>query len=544
MTRHVIILTFIPWGHLRPESNLAVNLARRFPDLIVLDADFQANAQGEVQRVVGKHETELLTRVRVIAGGRMLAALSPDLMAASSTVDPRVSQLPPPESTRAMQNIIHNIMKGEAFEDDAGTKWEGIAQKPSLIISDVILGDVALPMKETYKLPIYMFWLTIAPAFTRVFGTLAVGGQAEGYVEECDAIEADPARANGRTFSEIAKQARRYPDDIVRVKGLKPSYEWEDFPQESWLSGMYWSIAGTNALVKNADGVLLPTSLQLDKEGTEGVKEWFSRPIFSVGPQLPRSYLVSQISVDSDGSSGTELKISYANAKVDDSTKVDPSIAFLDEALAKHGANSVLYISFGSIMVPKDTHIGYLFDVLLELEPPMPFLFAAASRALQLPDGLAEKVAASGRGLFVPWAPQQQVFQHPATGWAVSHCGAGGLSETLAQGIPLIAWPVAVDQTQGARWVSEVLDTAFELLQVRVGLGQKKAFRGGPNGTDIIGTEEAIKAEMKDVLKRALGEEGKQKRANASKVKQIIHDSEMPGGQVDQHFELFGKLIA
>ncbi|KZO98988.1 glycosyltransferase family 1 protein [Calocera viscosa TUFC12733] len=469
-------------------------------------------------------------------------------MAASSTVDPRVCQLPAPESTRAMQNIIHHIMKGEAFADDIGAKWEGIAQKPSLIISDMIMGDVALPMKETYKLPVYVFWITIASAFTRVFGTLAAGGQAEGYVEECDAIEADPARANGRTFAEIAKQtfaySGRYPDDIVRVKGLKPSYEWEDFPQDYWLSGMYWSIAGTNALIKNADGLLLPTSLQLDKEGTEGVMEWFSRPILSLGPQLPRSYLDSQISVSSHASSGAEFKISYANAKAEEGTEVDPCIAFLDEALAKHGANSVLYISFGSIMVPKDTHLGYLFDVLLELEQPIPFLFAAASPAFQLPDGLAEKVAASGRGLIVPWAPQQQVFQHPATGWALSHCGSGGLSEALAQGIPLIAWPIAVDQPQNARWVSEVLHVAFELLQVRVGLGQKKAFRGDPNGTDIIGTEEAIKAEMKDVLKRALGEQGKKKRANASKVKQIIHDSEMPGGQVDQHFELLGKLIA
>ncbi|KZO99000.1 glycosyltransferase family 1 protein [Calocera viscosa TUFC12733] len=550
MVRHIIILSFVAWGHMRPECNLAVNLARRFPDLIVsfiADADFQSNAQNEVNRIVGKDEKELLSRVRVIAAGRALEGITLQLMAAARTMDPRASRWPSPVCTQAVQNILDNIMGGKAFVDDSGTKWEGITRKPSLVISDMFMADAAVPLKEKYQLPTYLFWVTIASAFTRAFGTVAAGGQAEGYVEECDAIEADPERAKGRGFAEIAKQtwahSGRYADDIVRVMGLKPSYEWEDFPQEFWIPAFYWAIAGCYPFVQKADGLLLPTSLQLDKEGTEGVEEWFSGTIFSIGPQLPRSYLDSQISVDSNGSSGAEVKISYANANVDDSTEVDPSIAFLDEALAKHGAGSVLYISFGSAMLPKDTHIGYLFDVLLELDEPFPFLFAAASPALQLPEGLAERVATSGHGLIVPWAPQQQVFQHPAAGWAVSHCGAGGLAEALAQGMPLITWPIAADQPQNARWVTEVLDTAFELLQVRTGLGQKKAFRGGPEGTDIIGTEEAIKAEMRDVLKRARGEEGKRKAANASKVKKMIHDAQMPGGQVDKHFELLGKLI-
>ncbi|KZT56675.1 glycosyltransferase family 1 protein [Calocera cornea HHB12733] len=159
-------------------------------------------------------------------------------------------------------------------------------------------------------------------------------------------------------------------------------------------------------------------------------------------------------------------------------------------------------------MSPSPEHLSYLFDFLLELEEPMPFLFAAASPSLQLPDGVPEKVAASGRGLIVPLVPQQTVFQHPATGWAISHCSAGGTAEALAQGMPLIARPIAADQAQNARWMSEVLDTAFEFLQVRTGFGKNKAFRGGSNGTEIIGTEEAIKAEMKDVLTRAGGEEG------------------------------------
>jgi len=246
--------------------------------------------------------------------------------------------------------------------------------------------------------------------------------------------------------------------------------------------------------------------LPLDEEGTEGIKEWFgadgTRPVLSLGPQLPASYLHPKISNASEASSvsSPEMQYSYVHAQADASKEVDPSIAFLDEPLVKYGANSALYISFGTFFVPQSVHVGYLIEVLLELEEPMPFLFAAASPALDIPEGLRQKIATSGRGLVVPWAPQQSVFVHLATGWVTSHCGAGGTSEAITEGVPLIAWPVIADQPQDARWLSEVLDMAFELLQVRCGLGQKKAFRGGPNGTEIIGTEEAIKSEMRNVL--------------------------------------------
>ncbi|KZT56672.1 glycosyltransferase family 1 protein [Calocera cornea HHB12733] len=292
---------------------------------------------------------------------------------------------------------------------------------------------------------------------------------------------------------------------------------------------------------------LLP--LRQDAEGTDGVKEWFcantSRPVFSLGPQLPASYLNAKGGdrFEEPPTSRSEVRISYFNSQETAGDKSDTSIIFLNNALKKYGAKSVLYITFGSLMVPELARVGYLLDVLLELEEPMPFLFTTASTAMHISDSIREKVATTGRGLLVPWAPQQAVLEHPATGWAVSHCGAGGITESLAQGIPLIAWPVGAEQPSNARWVSEVLDTAFELLQVRARLGHNKAFRGGPNGTEIVGTEEAIKAEMKDVLTRARGEEGRRKRANAGKVQQLIREALVPGGQVDEHFELLNKEI-
>lgn len=79
-----------------------------------------------------------------------------------------------------------------------------------------------------------------------------------------------------------------------------------------------------------------------------------------------------------------------------------------------------------------------------------------------------------------------------------------------------IAWPLTFDQPPGAAHMSLTLDVAFELVQVRQGEhGLKPLYRG----VRSVGTAEAVKAEVEDVLKRLHGEEGARKRRNAKKVR-------------------------
>ncbi|KZO90747.1 glycosyltransferase family 1 protein [Calocera viscosa TUFC12733] len=555
MPRHILLLTLVLWGHLRPECNLAVNLVRRYPDLtvsVLVDADFQSNAADEIKRIASDGDMDILPRVRVIAASQLLEAWVAR-PGTSWQQDPRERRLPTVEVTQAMVKVAESIMQDEPFTDDNGGVWDSVHQKPSLIIADMFMGDVAMPLKEKYKRPIYMFWATSAFSFTRYYAPVTHGGQAVGYVEECEAIAADERRAKGRSFGEIAKQVNafsgRYPDNIVRVRGMKPFYEWEDQAQDRWSNGMYWLLAGIYPFIEKTDGLILPSVVDLDPEGIEGVKDWYSvgraRPVLCLGPQLPSSYLNARIRAASEVSTalGNEVQISYLHPKEHGNKQIDPSIAFLDAAMAKYGANSVLYITFGSFMFPSPTHVQYLFEVLLELESPIPFLFAGASPVLSLSEDLKQKIEKSGRGLMVNWAPQQSILLHPATGWALSHCGHGGLSEAFSQGVPIIAWPIACDQEHNARWMTEVLDTAFELLQVRIGPGKGKTYRGGPEGTEIVGTEEAIKGEMKEVLSMCAGDEGRRKREKAAEIKQIIQDARKSGGQLDHHYELLGRVI-
>ncbi|KZT56236.1 glycosyltransferase family 1 protein, partial [Calocera cornea HHB12733] len=200
----------------------------------------------------------------------------------------------------------------------------------------------------------------------------------------------------------------------------------------------------------------------------------------------------------------------------------------------EHGPNCALYISFGSIFFPPEAHARILLETLLTLEKPMPFVMALSAGSL--PEELTTVLAASGRGIVVPWAPQQTILSHPGLGWILTHCGGGGTFESLSSGVPVIAWPFTGDQPQHALWISEVLDTGFELIQVRTGAPGLPAMRGdlAAGGTQIVGTEAAVREELESVLRAAQGEDGLRKRENAHRVRDMILNAVRKGGSAER----------
>lgn len=76
----------------------------------------------------------------------------------------------------------------------------------------------------------------------------------------------------------------------------------------------------------------------------------------------------------------------------------------------------------------------------------------------------------------------------------------------------MITWPLDVDQPGTSAYLTLMLDVAFELVEVRTGLGLRPLHRGvRPTGTD-----EAVAAEMCPLLEHLVcGDEGQRKRRNA-----------------------------
>ena len=79
-----------------------------------------------------------------------------------------------------------------------------------------------------------------------------------------------------------------------------------------------------------------------------------------------------------------------------------------------------------------------------------------------------------------------------------------------------IAWPLDADQPGIAAYLTLTLDVAFQMVEIRTGEeGLKPLYRG----VTPTGTEEAVAAEARTIIRSARGSEGEKKRQNAELIK-------------------------
>jgi hypothetical protein len=79
-----------------------------------------------------------------------------------------------------------------------------------------------------------------------------------------------------------------------------------------------------------------------------------------------------------------------------------------------------------------------------------------------------------------------------------------------------ICWPISVDQPAAAVHLTENLNVAFELYQVRTGNGLKPLAR---NGLAAEGTREAVGIEIQQTIDLRRSEKGQVMRSNVEQLK-------------------------
>ena len=79
-----------------------------------------------------------------------------------------------------------------------------------------------------------------------------------------------------------------------------------------------------------------------------------------------------------------------------------------------------------------------------------------------------------------------------------------------------ICWPISADQPVAAAHLSENLNVAFELYEVRSGDGVKPLAR---NGIAAKGTREAVGIEIRRTIDLSRSERGREMRSNAERIK-------------------------
>ena len=127
--------------------------------------------------------------------------------------------------------------------------------------------------------------------------------------------------------------------------------------------------------------------------------------------------------------------------------------------LQSKSLNSVVYVSFGSLVAPSDEQITVIGEALLSLGKIV--IWSLKEKQQQfLPEALRQKILtqfedADCKILIVPWVPQKLILTHPAVGVFVTHGGWNSTLEGLSGGKPFVVYPMFGDQLLNGQWIEK-----------------------------------------------------------------------------------------
>ncbi|KAF8583172.1 glycosyltransferase family 1 protein [Ramaria rubella] len=508
---HVALVGFPAWGHLRPLCSFACKIVKEQPGIAVtflVVGAFGPRVESEISRYFSEPESKAKEHIRIVnVGGEGFDPL---------TLMPLIMQ----KSPVYYEKMINN----EPLQCLATGKTFGAIQKPNAAVIDFVF----LPILQAFRaqtgkrIPIFGWQTTCCSVILRIMGPEKFGGMGN-----IASIARKQAEATGGQYEAILEELYRpATGNLITVPGLPPMYDYEWSPQEPRKDLPRGLILDLSCIfARECDGFVAVSSPVYEAGSLNAMRAWFAetnRPFYAVGPLMP------------PGAGGAGLSESSKKVEAELSENGDEFQIFLDKTLNNHGQKSIIYVSFGSIWWPhKNEYVWVFVDALMELG--VPFILSHPAKEAQAPKGLADKVKQSGLGLLSKWCPQQTILNHPATGWILTHCGQNSVTEALTQGIPMIAWPIDADQPANAAHLTLDLDVAFELIEGRTGHGLKPLHRG----VTPKGTIEAVAAEARDIIRRALGPEGARKRKNAEKLRDDMRKEWEEGGNALKNLREF-----
>ncbi|KAG2657389.1 hydroquinone glucosyltransferase-like [Panicum virgatum] len=325
-------------------------------------------------------------------------------------------------------------------------------------------------------------------------------------------------------FSPINLTALAVVHNAVELNDGAASGEYRDLPDVLQLPGgvllrredyadefknskepIYAHVIEEGRRYRAADGFMVNTFHEMEPGNAEELKQAAEQgtfpPAYPVGPLI-------RPSSDEDAAS--------------------PCIQWLD----RQPTGSVVYVSFGSagaLSVEQTAELaagledsGHRFLWVVR----MPSLDGGNSSMFRghgsdkddedplawLPEGFLERT--SGRGLAVAsWAPQVRVLPHPATAAFVSHCGWNSTLESVASGVPMVAWPLHSEQRTNTALLSENVGVALR--------------------------PRAARAEIAAAVREVMGgeEKGRAVRLQAGELQQAAARACAPGGSSWQMLE-------
>ncbi|KAL8120021.1 phloretin 4'-O-glucosyltransferase-like [Apium graveolens] len=172
---------------------------------------------------------------------------------------------------------------------------------------------------------------------------------------------------------------------------------------------------------------------------------------------------------------------------------------------------SVIYVSFGSLVVLKETQKEEILQGLKETGRP--FLWVIREIKDEELSCVREKSCISEEmAMIVPWCSQVEVLSHRATGCFVTHCGWNSTLESITSGVPMVGCPSFSEQKTNVKIIDELWRNG-----VRVKENEQGAF---------------VREEIRRCVDIVMGEEeqGNEIKGNANKWKSLAIEALKEGG--------------
>ncbi|MCO5594451.1 hypothetical protein L7F22_048481, partial [Adiantum nelumboides] len=179
--------------------------------------------------------------------------------------------------------------------------------------------------------------------------------------------------------------------------------------------------------------------------------------------------------------------------------------------LQMHPKHSVLYIAFGTLATISEMQLEELVLGLEASEQPFIWVFRGnlcAQTKEYTFESLSRRLGM--QGLLVPWASQRDVLLHPSVGGFLTHCGWNSTIEAINAGVPMLTWPVFVDQFLNQRCLVE---------QWGMGFGFDSS-----NSTSQLITRTEVEKKVRALMQGKAGEQLREKAKNWSNLAQRAYE--------------------
>ncbi|KAF8714625.1 Glycosyltransferase family 1 protein, partial [Rhizoctonia solani] len=512
--KHVVFVPGPPWGHLRPGMKTALRLVEKFPDLFICSYLFQPRLFWKLTCLLLAlfvYQTELHKAIKYLDAQPQVYTRRIRLVT-EPTDGPSVASGQFEEMIASLEVSFGSWIVKETQQATVVQVDGRPVNPPSVIIEDLFTGGVGLARRDEHNLPVVAWWIMLAGSLVTILTTTK-------FSEEVGALQDSSRHETLPGEDQVPEDTH---DQLVSVPGLPPYYSWESKTQDvpDIDSFFVYLIARWKNMVKHIDTVFCSTTFEME-------------PL--VAAALP-------------GAFGKSLKTYCVGPSVDlvpphQPDPKSPVTQFLDRAYVENGAHSVIYISFGTVFFPLPSSMPHLMAALDEIaKAGFKFVFALSSKSATLDKSWMDAHIEAGNAVFPEWANQTAVLEHPAIHYFLSHGGWNSSTEAIVRGVPMIFWPIMGDQPMNAIQIASMHDCGFELLQVRTGAARSTAYRNSSE-VEIVGTEEAVRDEMRQILKMSKGTRGKHQRMNIRMLGKVVTDSLGPGGSGDIALEQFGRQI-